>query len=395
MSQYIDINNIAKTIQDRLNILADELYTEEQVPKKVTFYITANHYEYDRLIEDDFNGTSIPATIGLIRRTGTTMNEDFKSGTFVESYTIDIYGFKADDKTLEVIFDAYNYNENANNYEHMEGWAVFKQTERAMFQGTTESKDGEDRERIEYAFAFVWTFVLGGVLADETTIKIGNDYIDFLSIDLQSDKALISNLNTTKSTPAAMTGTRLIITIPAQVTTANQALFTAMIGKSYNQKFTLEWKIGTFHTHTKDYYLRGGGARYEKRQMIGYEVIFEEALPRTSWSIDGQPILIKEVTFQRDNTTEPKMNENNEINEAGVATTWAFQMTLVYDETPIAKELLGQVLDEVYDTPHTIQINVPGMSARVYNATIKQGTYTEGENGAITFDLLMVGRAVI
>jgi hypothetical protein len=396
---YLTHSEISAVVQGKLNTIATSLYTATTITDKVVFKCAANLDEYHKLTEMEYTtGDNIRYTPLLLVSAGSTMQDDFTSGFYVEQFVVRIYAQGKDKQSIETIFDKYSYNENANDYEVLTGWAVRKNTGRLQFVRNHQDTSGDNIERIEYMISFTWEFILGGILShDNATISIGGNIIDYLGISFSSDKMTIPNIayGSGNVKPVGATGFTLSVTIPAQNITANKNLFADLASKTYNRTYAIIWTIPNFHTMTKTMVLKRGVLNYNRDQLISYTVTFEESLPRTQITINNATLPIMSFSLDRQNRHEAVSTDIN-VKNVPLDTTFIINARISYDSADtVSKQLLNSILTSTYhDSTYTIQMSVTGLTTVIYVVSLVSGKYAFDQTGELYYDCVFVPKEV-
>jgi len=392
---YLTHSEISAVVQSKLNAIATSLFTATTITNKVVFKCAANLDEYHKLTEMEYTtGDNIRYTPLLLVSAGSTMQDDFTSGLYVEQFVMRIYAQGKDKQSIETIFDKYSYDENEDNYEVITTWAVKKNTGRLQFVRNHQDTSGDNIERIEYMISFTWEFILGGQLAhDNVTLSIGGNLIDYLGINFSTDKLTIANVayGSSNVRPIGATGFVLSATIPAQNITANKNLFADLASKTYNRTYAIILTMPNFHTFTQTMVLKRGTMNYTRDQLISYTVTFEEALPRTLITVNSVNVPVMSFSIDRMNRQEPVSTDIN-VKNVALDTTFIINMKVAYDSNNLTtRNLLDAILRSTFlETTYSIQVDVTSMSPVIYFVSLLSGKYYFDQTGELFFDCVFV-----
>jgi len=391
---YLTEKVISNKIQEALNTISNTLYDSEVIDTKVVFKITPNVADYDTMVDMEYVvGDSINYTPVLLKSVASSMQDDFISGTYTEGYICEILAFDKDKDSIEKIFNQYAYDESLNDSFTIDDWTILKaNTSRIRFNQTYSATDGSNEDRISYSFDFTWQFVLGGIMDGASSFKINTKAIDVIGVSFVSDKLSIANVAFGDNvTPIGATGFTLSLTIPAQNLTDNKALYSDLLSKQYNKQYTIEWVISNFHTQSYDMLLRSGTVNYQRDQLISYTLTFEEALPRTSITVDSINLPILDFNYSRSNEIISNALPV-EIKSAGTQSFYEMDIKFGYLPT-IAKsqDLLKAILNCDYmQTTYEIILTLAGGVSKTYNVMLKSGSYTFQQTAELIYDCKFV-----
>jgi len=395
-------NTIASAIQTKLNTIAEALHTSEDITNKIIFKVTANYDDYYKITEMEYKMTdSIRYTPVLLQKTQSSMVDDFLSGFYTESYSLIVYGFQKDKNDLEKILDNYVYNESSVDKEVMTDYVVKKNTSRPQFQGLFADGSGRDEKRATYIINFTWDYVLGGIISDDVTITIDSVAVTHVQLGLTSEKISIGNVaygNNTK--PVGASGVILSLTLPLQIgNTKHTALLTDLLNKSYNKSYAISVAFSTIYTMAYTMTLKRGSINYVRDQIISFTCEFEEALPRTTVTIDSVAVPVLRFAMTNDITKGDGLVAPNtkvlKYEAESLARTWRIRFG--YDSTQSKNvDLLKAILDsDFFDTSYTLGITVAGITAKTYTVMLASGTYDFEQTGELSYECVFVEKAGI
>ena len=391
---YLTDKQIATAIQTDLNTIATTLYDATTIDTKVVFYITPNLQEYDRLVEMEYEvDDDIVYTPILLKRVSSSIQDDFTQGTYTEAYICEIFAYQNDKDSIENIFNQYAYDESVTDSKTISGWTVLKsRTSKLQFLNIFTATDGTDLERVHYMFDFTWQFVLGGIMDSASTFTIDGNAIDVIGVSYSSDKLSIANIAYGDNiTPTGATGFVLSLTIPAQNLAPNIALFDDMQSKKFNKSYAIIWTIADFHTQSYTMTMRSGSLNYVRDQLISYTLTFEEALARTSITVDTQ--ILPVLSFNLVREVKTKSNADGiEVKNTPAETGYTMAIKFGYKSSLAkSKELLQAILDKNYMTnTYTIALAITGGVAQSYTVYLAGGSYAFEQTGELMYDCTFV-----
>lgn len=392
---YLTEKEIAAVIQTDLNAIAVSLYNAATITTKVVFYITPNIQEYDRLVEMEYEvNDDIIYTPILLKRVSSSIQDDFVQGTYTEAYICEVLAFESGKDAVESIFNQYSYNETVTDSKVIGEWTVLKsRTSQLKFVNTYPATDGSDEERVHYMFDFTWQFVLGGIMDSASTFTIGGNAIDVLNVSFSSDKLAIGNIAfaDTNVLPLGATGFTLSLTIPAQNLTANKALFEDLLSKKFNKSYAIEWTITNFHTQSYTMIMRSGTVNYVRDQLISYTLTFEEALARTSITVDTLVLPVLSFTYTRNVKTAANA-DGTEVKNTPQETGYIINAKFGYiSSSAKSRELLQAILDKNYMlNTYTIALTIAGGVTKTYTTYLAGGSYSFEQTGELMYDCTFV-----
>lgn len=389
---YITIKEIALEVQSNLNTIALELYEAETINKQVTFYVTADIQTYDRIVTGEFSvGTDILYTPVLLKRVTSGMQNDFVQGIYRETYIAELLGYDDDKEALQSIFTQYVYSETQTDSKTIGSWTVLKAyTQNITYINNVNATDGTNKERIVYTFSFTWDFVIGGIGDNLSTFTLNGSAIDVVGVSYVSDKITIANIPLgTNTRPLGATGFSLSLTIPMIDETTNKALFADLVSKSFNKSYTVAWVITGYGSVSYSMTLVRGSVNYQRDQLLSYTVTFEEALARTTLTVDSITLPVLDFNFNR--KANPLFNaEATETKVTPGETGYTMGVTFAYDST-VAKnvELLQAILSKDYMlTTYEINIAVTGGISETYTCYLMDGTYHYSQTGELSYQCI-------
>jgi len=395
---FLTLNDIASALQTKLNTISDTLYTATTITHKVVFRVVASPQDYEKITEMEFDtDDEIQFTPILVKQVFSTMNEDFTQGIYEDGYLLEIYGYEKDHDDLQVIFNTFTYNENAVNWETISGWYIQKNTGKITYVNTFTDTSGDNLPRVLYSLDIRWQFVLGGINQSTATLSIGGNLIDYIALSYTSDKLVIPNIayGSSNSKPTGATGFTLSVTIPAQNSTNNKNLFADLASKNYNRSYAVVLTIPNFATLTYTMVLKSGVMNFSRDELISYTATFEEALPRTTITINSVSLPVIQFAMERRVNVAPKSTDVEEKN-IPIGTSYIFTIRFGYDSTvSLSRQLLETILTSTYlNTTYTLGITVTSITAVSYSVMLINGKYDFENTGELSYECTFVAKDV-
>jgi len=394
-----ELNNLRSSVQAKLNDIAESLYDAQTITDKVVFLVTDSEQKFDDYttqmefkIDDEIHYTPI-----LLKRVMATKQDDYTYGKYIESYRLDILAYEDNKNAIEAIFDAYTEQENINDYEINQGVQSKKNHGKILFQQTVNAGSGKDRHYLYYTYDFTISTVIGSVVKESSTIKIDGVPQDFISLTFQNDKAQIPNIDYGTNTNLPSTNGRVIgLTLPIIRTgdqaAKNQELFDDITQNRYNKKHTLEWTIDDYKVITIEAVVRSGTISYNNDELINFVIIFEQALNRTTFQVDGVDLPITTLNFQRDYNVE-SITKSEEVESFAVSSGINILARVAHDHT-IAKsrQILDEIINHNIGTEYQVTITVGDTNPITTTETciIKNGSYAYEQTGELLYEVTFV-----
>lgn len=394
-----ELNNLRSSVQAKLNDIAESLYDAQTITDKVVFLVTDSEQKFDDYttqmefkIDDDIHYTPI-----LLKRVMATKQDDYTYGKYIESYRLDILAYEDNKNAIEAIFDAYTEQENINDYEINQGVQSKKNHGKILFQQTVNAGSGKDRHYLYYTYDFTISTVIGSVVKESSTIKIDGVPQDFISLTFQNDKAQIPNIDYGTNTNLPSTNGRVIgLTLPiirtGEQATKNQELFDDITQNRYNKKHTLEWTIDDYKVITIEAVVRSGTISYNNDELINFVIIFEQALDRTTFQVDGVDLPITTLNFQRDYNVE-SITKSEEVESFAVSSGINILARVAHDHS-IAKsrQILDEIINHNIGTQYQVTITVGDTNPITTTETciIKNGSYAYEQTGELLYEVTFV-----
>ena len=394
-----ELNNLRSSVQAKLNDIAESLYDAQTITDKVVFLVTDSEQKFDDYttqmefkIDDEIHYTPI-----LLKRVMATKQDDYTYGKYIESYRLDILAYEDNKNAIEAIFDAYTEQENINDYEINQGVQSKKNHGKILFQQTINAGSGKDRHYLYYSYDFTISTVIGSVVKESSTIIIDGVPQDFISLTFQNDKAQIPNIDYGTNTNLASTNGRVIgLTLPiirtGEQAEKNKELFDDITQNRYNKQHTIQWTIDDYKVVTIEAVVRSGTIGYNNDELINFVIIFEQALPRTTFQVDGVDIPILSLNFQRDYTVE-SITRTEELESVAISSGLNIVARIAHDHT-IAKsrEILAEIINHNIGTEYQVTTSVGTTNTITATNTciIKNGTYSYEQTGELIYEVIFI-----
>lgn len=379
------LNNLSLYIQTQLNTIATDLGHE------VVFYVTDSEQSFDDAytrMEYEV-GNEIAYTPVLLKRIFATKQDDYVYGKYIETYRLEVLGYEKDKSALEAIFDAFTVAQNTNDFDAVDN--IKKNHGKIVFVGLVNAKSGSNKHFISYTYEFTWDYVIGSLISDASTLTVDGVSVDFLGIAYQNDKILIPNKSYGSNTLPSTNGKTYAITFPIDTTSTKlKELFNDITDNIYNKSHTLVWDIDGFDTITHEVIVRGGSVTYNRDELISFTVTFEQALPRTTVTIDSVSIPILSFNFNRDYQVE-SIVQSEELKSHHLSSAATITMRLAHDGSDKSVELLGDIINHNLDNEYTIAITV-GINdiTHSFSYILTNGTYQFEQTGEIIYEVTFV-----
>jgi hypothetical protein len=394
-----ELNNLASTVQGALNDIAENLYDAETITDKIVFLVTDSEQNFDDFttqmefkVDDDIYYTPI-----LLKRVLATKQDDYAYGKYIETYRLDILAYQDTKISIEKIFDAYTQQENINDYEVVNGIQIKKSHGKILFQQTINAGSGKDRHYLYYVYDFTIASVIGSVVKESTSITIDGVAMQFVSVSFQNDKIQIPNVAFATNTNIVSTNGRVIaVTLPIVKNGAegvkNKELFDDITLNRYNKKHTIAWEIDGYKTITIDAVVRSGTVSYNSDELINFAIVFEQALPRTTFQVDGIDLPIISLTHQREYNVE-SVTKTEEVESIAVSSGVNILVRVAHDHTlQKSREILNEILNHNIGTEYEIATVVGDSNSISSTETciLKGGTYSYEQTGELIYEATFV-----
>ena len=394
-----ELNNLASNIQGKLNDLAESLYDATTITDKIVFLVTDSEQKFnDYTTQMEFKiGEEIHYTPILIKRVLATKQDDYTYGKYIETYRLDILAYEDNKLSIEKTFDAFTEQENINDYESNDGVQIKKNHGKILFQQTINAGSGKDRHYLYYVYDFTISTVIGSVVKESSSIAVDGIPIDFISVSFQNDKVQLPNIAYGTNTNILSTNGRVIgLTLPLVKTgdqaAKNQELFDDITQNRYNKPHTITWSIDEYKTVTIDAVVRSGSITYNNDELVNFVIILEQALPRTTFQVDGVSIPILSLNFQRDYTVE-SITKTEELESVAISSGLNIVARIAHDHTiQKSRELLNEILNHNIGTEYEVTTSVGTTNTITATNTciIKNGTYSYDQTGELIYEVIFI-----
>lgn len=390
-----ELNNLALTIQTDLNTIAKDAYDNQDITEKVVFLVTDNEQKFDAYFTqmEYVVGEDIAYTPILLKRTLATKQDDYTYGKFIESYRLEIMSYEKDKTALEWIFNAYTSQENINDYEVIGGVQVKKNHSKLLFQQLVNANSGKDEHFIYFVYDMTWSYVIGSVVKESSSIAIDGVTIDFIGIAYQNDKVQIANRDFGTNNDLPQTnGQTIALTLPivksGTQAEKNKELFDDITIPRYNKTHTLSWTIDGYKTVTMEGVVRSGTVNYNNDELINFVIVFERALPRTIFKVDNVSLPILSLNFQREYNIESIVTAEEVENEV-VSSGVSIIARIAHTDTAKSEQLIEDILKNNLYNDYEVYIRV-GNVEETYPCKIRNGSYAYEQTGELIYEVTFV-----
>lgn len=393
------LNSIASEIQAKLNDIAESLYDTQDITDKIVFLVTDSEQKFDDYttqmefkINDEIHYTPI-----LIKRVLATKQDDYTYGKFIETYRLDILAYEDNKKSIESLFDAFTEQENINDYEINDGVQSKKNHGKILFQQTINAGSGKDRHYLYYSYDFTISTVIGSVVKESSNVTIDGIPMDFIAISFQNDKAQIPNIPYGTNTNLPSTNGRVVgLTLPIIRTGAsaekNKELFDDITLNRYNKTHTVEWSIDDYKTVAIEAVVRSGTVQYNNDELVNFVIILEQALPRTTFKIDGVSVPIVSLNFQRDYNVE-SITKTEEVESVAISSGINIIARIAHDHTiEKSRNILQELINHTIGTEYEVTITIGSINpiTTTERCLIKNGSYSYDQTGELIYEVTFI-----
>lgn len=395
----LELNNLASYIQGRLNDIAESMYDNHDIMDKVVFLVTDSEQQYDDVFTNmDFKGDDIPYIPVLLKRLFSTKQDDYVFGKFLESYRLEIMAYMPFKTSVEFIFNAFTKEQNTSNFEVLQdGTQVKKNHGSLAFFQLVNAKSGTNVSFIAYTYEFTWNYVLGSVISDSSRLLVDNVEIKFLGLSFQNDKIAIPNVAYGNNVLASTNGMTYAFTFPIvkgddDEALKNQELFEDIVLNRYNKTHTLQWVIDDYKSVTIPVAVRSGTVNYNRDDLISFALVFEQALPRTTVSINGVSIPILSFNLQRENTVE-SIVKLTDVESVAVSSGYNAIIRFAHDhDNATSRLLLSDIINGNLGSEYTLLVNVGSSNVISFSDSVilKGGTYQFEQTGELIYEATFV-----
>jgi len=389
MSKMLTPADIAVLVELQLNAKAIELFDAEEIDDKIVFNVTADYQEYERMQKaeyelDDYQDFT-PVIISRIDHY--EYPADYLR--YEEKYTLAIYGYADQLQDLEKVIKAYTVDENTINKSVMiTSFRVTKETTDVSFGVEIEPQDGSLRKRVIGNGGFSWTFLDGIMTSYDIVVTIDGEVMPYISFDwgtnidsiqsqaINTTGQTINSINTKPFTP--------VLTLP-YISTSEviKNLYKELYSRVYNKSHVLTYyDTALDETFTYNVKISTGTFSDIKPKVLDFIVVFERISPTVTLTIDGVevPLIDFDISTTAQLDTDIKINSDKSAS-AFLGTGYAIIMSLdISDETNTkTQELLSNVLNQTFETPHIIQL-IKGSITASYEVLLQGGSYKFNNN---------------
>ena len=389
MSKMLTPADIAVLVELQLNAKAIELFDAEEIDDKIVFNVTADYQEYERMQKaeyelDDYQDFT-PVIISRIDHY--EYPADYLR--YEEKYTLAIYGYADQLQDLEKVIKAYTVDENTINKSVMiTSFRVTKETTDVSFGVEIEPQDGSIRKRVIGNGGFSWTFLDGIMTSYDIVVTIDGEVMPYISFDwgtnidsiqsqaINTTGQTINSINTKPFTP--------VLTLP-YISTSEviKNLYKELYSRVYNKSHVLTYyDTALDETFTYNVKISTGTFSDIKPKVLDFIVVFERISPTVTFTIDGVevPLIDFDISTTAQLDTDIKINSDKSAS-AYLGTGYAITMSLdISDETNTkTQELLSNVLNQTFETPHIIQL-IKGSITASYEVLLQGGSYKFNNN---------------
>ena len=390
-----ELNNLALSIQTELNTIAKDAYDNQDIDKKVVFLITDNEQKFDAYFTQmEYEvGTDIYYTPILLKRTLATKQDDYTYGKFIESYRLEIMSYEKDKTAIEWIFNRYTEDQNRNDYEIIDDVQVKKNHSKLLFQQLVNANSGKDEHFIYFVYDMTWSYVVGSIVKESTSIKIDGVSIDFIGIANQNDKIQMANkaFGTNNDLPQT-NGQTIALTLPivkaGSQAAKNQELFDDITLPRYNKTHTLEWTIDGYKTVTIETVVRSGTVNYNNDELVNFVIVLERQLPRTIFKVDNVSLPILSLNFQREYNIESIVT-NEEVENEIVSSGFSIIARIAHTDTTKSEQLIEDILQNNLYNEYEVYIRV-GNVEQTYTCKLRNGSYAYEQTGELIYEVTFV-----
>lgn len=298
------LKDVAKKIQDDLNLIADNLGYAD-----VVFNITDNIQRYE---SDMKNSDDVSYTPCVVKMNGSPFKFESLDIT-VRNYELSIYGFAIQRHKVEKIVHEYTKIEQSN----ISGIGVFQYASELFIDEFLSSQDGYNKKRFDGRVDIELQIPPTTITGHNVNIKVDDIVIPFRSIRYRKDKSIISNIpfNDSSANDVKMVSDTIEVEIPVTDNSDVLALFSEMLDATYNKTHVLSWAIGSITKVIQVTMRVGTMSLLNNNNPLTFWVTFELALPRKTMTIDRItfPVLRIGFTGEKTPSTYPRNIDGNYV----------------------------------------------------------------------------------
>lgn len=396
----LGLNELANYIQTRLNDIAETMYVNNDIVDKVVFYVTDSEQSYDDAftnmefqIDDEIKYTPV-----LLKRLFGTKQDDYVYGKFLETYRLEVLSFLSNKTSVELVFSEFTKEQNQTDFQTLaDGSGVKKSHGNLTFFQLVNAQSGTNAHFIAYNYEFSWDYVIGSVISDASRIFVDNVEIDFLGLAFQNDKISIPNIEYGTNTLASTNGMTYAFTFPilkgsSDMAVKNQELFDDIVLNRYNKAHTLKWQIDDYKSVTIPVSVRSGSVTYNRDDLISFTIVFEQALPRTTVSINGVSIPVLSFNLQRENNVE-SIVKATDVESVAVSSGYNAIIRFAHDHNiATSRTLLNDIMNSNLGSEYTLTVTVGDTNVITFTDTVilKGGTYQFEQTGELIYEATFV-----
>lgn len=393
------LNNLALYVQTELNDIAQAMYLNNDITHKIVFYVTDSEQNFDDVytnmeyaVNDEIKYTPV-----LLKRIFATKQDDYVYGKFLETYRLEVLAYLSEKTSVELIFDRFTEEQNQGDYDIVEGSQVKKSHSLLSFSALVNAKSGTNAHFVAYNYEFTWDYVLGSVISDATSLSVDGVVLDFLGLAFQNEKVPVANISYGTNVLASTNGMTYAITFPILKGVSTQAvknkeLFDDITLNRYNKTHTLSWVIDDYKTVSITATVKSGTVVYNRDDLLSFVVVFEQALPRTTVTIDSVALPVLSFAFQRDNGVESIITTDS-VKSALLHTGYTVTVKIAHDHS-IAKSraLLTDLINPSLTSSYTLGFSIGSTNTIAFSDTVilKGGNYQFEQTGELIYEVTFV-----
>ena len=172
----------------------------------------------------------------------------------------------------------------------------------------------------------------------------------------------------------------------------NQELFDNIILNKYNKQHKLQLIIDDYKSVTLFVSVRSGTLSFNQDELVSFVIIFEQALPRTTVSINGVSIPILSFNLQRENTVE-SIVKATDVESVAVSSGYNAIIRFAHDhDNATSRLLLSDIINGNLGSEYTLLVNVGSPNTIEFSDTVilKGGTYQFEQTGELIYEATFV-----
>lgn len=381
--------DIAALVETKLNDKVVELFDLGEIDTKIVFNVTDNYQLYERMQKAEYELDDYQEFTPVIISRLDHYEYPADYVRYEESYSIGIYGFADQIIDLERVIKAYTVDENTIYKSVTVGdFQITKETQDVSFELDIEPMDGTQRKRVIGEGGFSWTFLDGIMTSYDVTVTVDGETMPYIAFDwgrsadtiqsqaINSTGQTLNNINVKPFTP--------VLTLPYISTSpVIKALYKELYSNVYNKSHVLTYyDTALDETFSYDVKISTGSFNDTKPKILDFIVVFERILPTVSLSIDSVSVPLVEFSIDAGAEISTSTKINSDVSESAyLGSGYTITMSLDISDLTNTKtqELLGYVLTQTFDTPHTLQL-IKGSIQADYNVLLRSGSYKFNNN---------------